>query len=42
MFIMPLSGWLMSSAAGYNIKLFGSENFIIPNLGPTYKNLGNL
>ncbi|MFM2343849.1 MAG: hypothetical protein RLZZ210_457 [Pseudomonadota bacterium] len=32
MFIMPLSGWLMSSAAGYNIKLFGSENWIIPNL----------
>jgi cytochrome b561 len=32
MFIMPLSGWLMSSAAGYNIKLFGIEALIIPNL----------
>ncbi len=32
MFIMPMSGWLMSSAAGYNVKLFGSEALIIPNL----------
>ncbi len=32
MFIMPISGWLMSSAAGYNIVLFGIESLTIPNL----------
>ncbi len=32
MFVMPLSGWLMVSAKGYPIKLFGIEALSIPNL----------
>jgi cytochrome b561 len=32
MLVMPISGWLMSSAAGYPVVLFGIEALTIPNL----------
>ncbi len=32
MLIMPISGWLMSSAFGKNVVLFGIEALTIPNL----------
>jgi cytochrome b561 len=32
MLVMPISGWLMSSAAGYPVVLFGIESLTIPNL----------
>ena len=31
MFMMPLSGWLMSNAKGYSVKLFG---LVLPKLTP--------
>lgn len=32
MLVMPISGWLMSSAAGYPVVLFGIKALTIPNL----------
>ena len=42
MFIMPISGWLMSSAAGKNVILFGLPALTIPNIISVDKELAGL
>ncbi len=37
MFAMPISGWMMSSAAGLPVSVFGW--FVLPNLVPANENL---
>lgn len=32
MIVMPMSGWLMSSSAGYPVKLFGLDALQVPDL----------
>ncbi|TAK75717.1 MAG: cytochrome b [Gammaproteobacteria bacterium] len=39
MFIMPLTGWMMSSAAGYSVSFFGL--FTLPDLIGTNKDLAH-
>lgn len=39
MFLLPLTGWLMSSAGGYPVSFFGL--FTLPNLISQNKTLGN-
>ena len=40
MFLMPLSGWAMSSALGFPVSVFGW--FVLPDIAPAGKELGHL
>lgn len=40
MFLLPITGWLLSSAAGFQVSVFGW--FLLPNLIPADENLREL